>query len=77
MNLNISIVILAFITLHLLGGAIYIMTSGRVFIKMYHDFMGWHLPDYSKDVTSDKVNAYAICKHCGKEIIRDSQGNWF
>ncbi len=71
----ISIVII--ITLHLIGGVIYLLTQGRVFVKLYHDLMGWHLPDYSKGVTSDSINTYAICKHCGKEIIQDSQGNWF
>lgn len=23
------------------------------------------------------VNIHAKCKYCGKDIIRDSQGNWF
>ena len=42
----------------------------------YHDFLGWHTPDDSPQ-WSDGCSEHAICKHCGKDIMRDSQGNWF
>lgn len=74
---KILIVIVIIIFLHLLGGAVYLLTGGKVFVRMYHDVMGWHLPDYSKGITRDSVNTCAVCKHCGKEIMQDSQGNWF
>lgn len=43
----------------------------------YHDIMGWHRPDYNKDAWSDGLSLHATCKYCGKEIMQDSQGNWF
>ena len=42
----------------------------------YHDLLGWHMPDGSPK-WSDGLSEHAICKHCGKEIMQDSQGNWF
>lgn len=47
------------------------------FKGFYHDILGWHRPDYNKGMTCDEVNTHAVCKHCGKEIMQDSQGNWF
>jgi hypothetical protein len=44
--------------------------------RYYHDMLGWHTPDESSQ-RFDGVNEHAICKHCGKEIMQDSQGNWF
>lgn len=40
-----------------------------------HDLMGWHKPDntYSFDGCSE----HSHCRFCGKEIMQDSQGNWF
>ena len=39
---------------------------------IYHDILGWHVPngEYFN-------NGCSICKHCEKEIMQDSQGNWF
>ena len=65
------------IMLYLLGGVVYLGTKGRFLVKIYHDLIGWHLPNYDKGIKRDRVNTYAICKHCGKEIMQDSQGNWF
>lgn len=44
---------------------------------LYHDALGWHQP--RKDVKDgfDGCSVHNICKHCGKEIMQDSQGNWF
>lgn len=47
------------------------------FLKIYyHDFLGWHTPDDSPQY-SDGCSQHARCKHCGKDIMQDSQGNWF
>ena len=47
------------------------------FLKFfYHDLLGWHRPDDSTQ-TFDGISERAICKYCGKVILRDSQGNWF
>lgn len=42
----------------------------------YHDLLGWHTPDESPQ-WFDGCSQHARCKHCGKEIMQDSQGNWF
>lgn len=42
----------------------------------YHDFLGWHTPDDSPQ-HSDGCSQHAKCKYCGKDIMQDSQGNWF
>lgn len=41
----------------------------------YHDIMGWHKPD--EKIGFDGASFTAKCKICGKEILQDSQGNWF
>ena len=43
-----------------------------------HDVLGWCEP--SKDsIELDEFGFQytATCKHCGRKIIQDSQGNWF
>ena len=47
-----------------------------IFAFFYHDVMLWCRPDYNT-VTFNGWTAHAKCKHCGKDIIQDSQGNWF
>ena len=42
----------------------------------YHDFLGWHTPDDSPQ-WSDGCSRHAVCKYCGRDIMQDSQGNWF
>jgi len=39
-------------------------------------YMHWHRP---KESTGgfDGCSFTAICRFCGKEILQDSQGNWF
>lgn len=41
----------------------------------YHDILGWHKPN--KKQSFDGCSFHATCKHCGKRIMQDSQGNWF
>ena len=42
----------------------------------YHDIMKWHRPDDSPR-TFDGCSEHSKCKHCGEDIMMDSQGNWF
>lgn len=44
---------------------------------LYHNLMGWHRPKDDATTTFDGCSIHCICKHCGKEIMQDSQGNWF
>ena len=47
------------------------------FLKtFYHDILGWHTLDNSPR-WSDGLSDHSKCKHCGKDIMQDSQGNWF
>lgn len=40
-----------------------------------HDFMHWHLPDGTNSF--DGCSHHSHCKFCNKEVMQDSQGNWF
>jgi hypothetical protein len=37
--------------------------------------LGWHRPD--KTIKVCGINRISKCKYCGREIMKDSQGNWF
>ena len=63
------------LTTMLILGIIYMISGGRLFKRVYHDIMGWHLPDNTKK--TEGINTCSKCKICKKDIIRDSQGNWF
>ena len=67
--------ILAFCILFLIFSFLYCKFGW--FNRFFHNVLGWHMPDKNKKITCDGVNVYAVCKHCGKEIMQDSQGNWF
>lgn len=43
----------------------------------YHNLLGWHQPKDDACVIFDGCSLHCVCKHCGKEIMQDSQGNWF
>lgn len=47
------------------------------FKRFFHDFMHWHAPDMKHGVWDDGLSYHSYCKHCGKGILQDSQGNWF
>lgn len=46
-----------------------------VFKKFYHDILGWHQPINKQGAIGCIFTSK--CKHCGKDIMQDSQGNWF
>ena len=41
----------------------------------YHDLLQWHVPNDEQGF--DGCSFTSTCKHCGEEIMQDSQGNWF
>lgn len=45
------------------------------FKRFYHDILEWHEP--TDECWWDGCTVHSKCKYCGKEIMRDSQGNWF
>lgn len=47
------------------------------FLKFfYHGLLGWHTPLEGPE-SYDGLSYHARCKYCSKEIMQDSQGNWF
>lgn len=74
------ILVFIFITLVLtyillVVGSILYFKEGK-FKSFYHDILRWHKP--SNDLYEfDGESIHSVCKHCGKEIMQDSQGNWF
>ena len=66
--------IICFIIMVYVGAWLYLAFGiGRFF---YHDILGCHRPDDSPQ-WNDGCSEHATCKYCGKEIMQDSQGNWF
>lgn len=57
-------------------GVVYLISKGKIFNRFYHNIMGWHLPS-DEPQGFDGCNIHAHCRFCGKEIMQDSQGNWF
>lgn len=43
--------------------------------KWFCDKMGWHLPPKAQGFNGCSFNG--TCPRCGKEVMQDSQGNWF
>lgn len=58
----------------LIGGAIYWRFG--LFKKLFHNVLEWHQPKYGIE-GHDGASFHATCKYCGKDIMMDSQGNWF
>ena len=74
--LKIILVSIMGILLIWLSGAVLYQTTG-FFKFFFHDILGWHEPDKDERKYFDGCNRHATCKYCGKDIIEDSQGNWF
>ena len=70
----IALIILVVISTIMVSSSILYFKKGY-FKKFYHDVLGWHTPNGS--VGFDGCSFYSKCKHCGKDIMQDSQGNWF
>ena len=68
-------ILLAILVLIWFPGIMYLLTGHPRFI--YHDILGWHEPDKNAKIWNDGCSFRCRCKHCGKEIMQDSQGNWF
>ena len=47
------------------------------FKGLFHDVFEWHEPDSNTTMWSDGCSTHCKCKYCGKDIMQDSQGNWF
>ena len=65
--------IICLISVMLLLQLIYILTDKPKFI--FHDLFGQHRPDIKME--QHGINTCSKCRLCGKDIMQDSQGNWF
>lgn len=69
------IAILIYIFTIVFYGSYFLYNEFGWFKRFYHDFLERHKPTDEKEF--DGVNTHSHCKYCGKEIMEDSQGNWF
>ena len=70
--------IMAFVILFLfwiIGIAWFLGHPFKAGVWLFHDIMGWHYPDDSSSF--DGCSVHSHCRYCKKEIMQDSQGNWF
>ena len=70
-------IIIFIVTIYMMCSYVYLISKGRTFTWLFHDVMGWHIPDDKEPQEFDGCSVHTRCKFCGREIIRDSQGNWF
>ena len=60
---------------------IIVLVTGLLYLKFglcrkfFHDILEWHRPDETESF--DGCSFHSKCKYCGKDIMQDSQGNWF
>ena len=72
--ISIMIIFIVLVIVFLIASVIYLKTG--LFKIFYHDILEWHLPNNSPQ-SYDGCSIHSTCKYCGKEIMQDSQGNWF
>ena len=73
-----EIIIVCFIAFLLLFYVPPILYFTKGWFKSYfHDVLKWHRPDENTPIWCDGCSDHCVCKYCGKEIMQDSQGNWF
>ena len=70
-------IILVVLSIILLSSVLYIVTDGKLFHTIYHDIFKWHIPKDDEQATFDGCTLHSHCKLCDKEIMSDSQDNWF
>lgn len=57
-------------------GWVWDMFKFKPFKRIFHDVLGWHEP-IDNEIEFYGCGYSSHCKYCGKEILQDSQGNWF
>lgn len=73
--MTVLIIVFVLLVLFLLSSLLYLKFGW--FKRLFHDLMEWHTPDKEKEQYYDNLSLHATCKYCGKDIMQDSQGNWF
>lgn len=71
--------IIALLAILLVACFIWSFTDWRpgFLVEFCHNKLGWHEPDENEPLMFDGCSMRSKCKWCGKEILQDSQGNWF
>ena len=72
---TILLILVALIVLFFVCSVFYLCLGW--FKLFYHDALDWHEPAKDTEQFYNGCNIHTTCKHCGKDIIQDSQGNWF
>ncbi len=49
----------------------------KLVLRFLHNVLKWHWPDKQGLYYFDGCSIHNKCKYCGKDIMQDSQGNWF
>ena len=73
--LYIFIALFSLCTLSWICGIIYLIHPFKFLTWFYHGALHWHRPDETE--FNDGCSFHSHCRFCGKEIMQDSQGNWF
>ena len=68
--LTFSIILLMFI-----GGLLLLVLLNGLLPIQFCKYMGWHLEPETQGF--DGCSFSGKCPRCGKEVLQDSQGNWF
>lgn len=63
------------LTIFYITGLVWLIHPYKAGNWFYHDIMEWHKP--CEKESFDGASFHSYCKFCGKEIMQDSQGNWF
>lgn len=72
--LILTIFVIALVAM-LVAGAIWSIFHPKWLKPIFHDKFGWHEPDSTASFKGCSICSH--CRFCGKEIMQDSQGNWF
>lgn len=71
------------IVIAILGAPLVICALSPLYLKwgvgkwFYHNVLGWHMPKENEKNSFDGCSEHNHCKYCDKDIMQDSQGNWF
>lgn len=71
----IGLCILVAMILFYIASVIWYARPYKALTWLFHDIFGWHVPGDKLWYGDFAVHSY--CRICGREIIQDSQGNWF
>lgn len=74
--MNVWWIVICILTFFWLAGLVwYLIYPFNFGVWLFHDIMGWHLPDETEFF--DGCSEHSHCRFCKAEIMQDSQGNWF